>query len=332
MFTLPSRRARRSTLALVLASAVTVGLAACSSDDDDSGSGDTVTLVNAFEETDYPVAPERVVVTASALDTVLALGITPTAVVLTAQDEDAPWREGMLDGVERITVPVYGDIDVEAIAAADPDVIIGDVYWIESQEEYDKLSAIAPTLNGPSQDPTKATWKERITQLGALYDRADDAQKVIDDDAARFAAVKKELPGLAGKTGWVARDMMDGTISVSPDPAEASNSFVYDLGMQLPAAITTLPVLSQGGARVATENMDQLNGDFGVLYTEQKDALMKQPLFAALSQVKNNTLFISTYAIVIGLAQPSSLSREWVLDELRPTLDKVAAADPVIVA
>jgi iron complex transport system substrate-binding protein len=154
-------------------------------------------------DADYPVAPERAVVTASALDNVLALGITPAAVVMTEQDEDAPWREGRLDGVERITVAAYGDIDAEAIAAADPDVIIGDIYWIDSQDEYDQLTGIAPTLNGPSADPTEATWKERLSQLGDLYDREDEAQQIIDEDADLFTQLKEDLPGLSGKTGWV---------------------------------------------------------------------------------------------------------------------------------
>jgi iron complex transport system substrate-binding protein len=325
-----------SALSRATAAILTLGLAAgftaCGSDDASSdGGADTITLTNAFEDADYPVAPERAVVTASALDNVLALGITPAAVVMTEQDEDAPWREGRLDGVERITVAAYGDIDAEAIAAADPDVIIGDIYWIDSQDEYDQLTGIAPTLNGPSADPTEATWKERLSQLGDLYDREDEAQQIIDEDADLFTQLKEDLPGLSGKTGWVGRDQGDGKIGTSPDPSEASNSFLYDLGMTLPATIEGKEPNAAGGAYVVSpESYDEFAADFSVIYTSAGIAsLESRPTFAALPQVKNGTMISDNYAVVIGLAQPSSLVRTWAVDELRPTLEKVAAADPV---
>jgi iron complex transport system substrate-binding protein len=321
------------TLAVTATAALTLGLSACGSDDGGGSGGTdggdrTVSLQSAFGQADYPVAPERAVVTASALDNVLALGITPTAVVMTAQDEDAPWRDGKLDNVDRITVTTYGDIDTEKIAAEDPDVIIGDIYWIDSKDEYDRLSAIAPTLNGPSQDPTRATWKERLTQLGDLYDRQDAARQIISEDAARFDKAKKDMPGLAGKTGWIGRDQGDGSIGTSPDPTEASNTFLYDLGMKLPATIEGRPPNGASGAFVASpENYDQFAADFSVLYTAQgAEKLTGNPAFAALPQVKRGTMLTDRYAVVIGLAQPSSLVRAWALDELRPTLDKVATS------
>lgn len=324
-------RLSRAT-ATVLTLGLAAGLTACGSDDDSSaGDARTVTLTNAFEDADYPVAPERVVVTASALDNVLALGITPTAVIMTEQDEDAPWREDRLGGVDRITVAAYGDIDAEAVAAADPDVIIGDIYWIDSREEYDKLSGIAPTLNGPSQDPTQATWKERLTQLGELYGKADAAQQILDEDAARFTTVKTDLPGLAGKTGWIGRDQGEGKLGTSPDPTEASNSFLYDLGMTLPATIEGKePNAAAGAFVVSPENYDQLAADFSVIYTATGvESLESRPTYAALPQVRNGAMITDNYAVVIGLAQPSSLVRAWALEELRPTLEKVAETDPV---
>lgn len=323
---LPTRP--RCLTAATAATALTLGLAACGAGDTTGSDDDrTVGLTTAFGRADFPVTPERAVVTASALDNVLALGITPTAVIMTAQDEDAPWREGRLDNVDRITVATYGDIDAEKIAAEDPDVIIGDIYWIDSQDEYDRLSAIAPTLNGPSQDPTRATWKERLTQLGELYDRPDAARQVIDDDTARFRTAQQDMPGLAGKTGWIGRDQGDGSIGTSPDPTEASNTFLYDLGMTLPPTIEGKTPNGASGAYVASpENLDEFAADFSVLYTDRKaDTLAAEPTFAALPQVKKGTMLTDSYAVVIGLAQPSSLVRAWALDELRPTLEKVAA-------
>lgn len=332
----------RTAAGVTLSLGLVAGIAACGSDSgSDSGSdtdraetatstgsaaGTTVRLHSAFGDADYPVAPERVVVTASALDNVLALGITPTAVVMTQQDENAPWRAGKLDGVDKIMVATYGDIDVEKIAAADPDVIIGDIYWIDSQDEYDRLSDIAPTLNGPSQDPTQATWKERLTQLGELYNRSDDAQKIIDGDADLFARAREELSGLQGKTGWIGRDQGEGKIGTSPDPTEASNSFLGDLGMTLPSTILGKePNAASGAYVVSPEQYDEFAADFSVIYApEGIAALEKNPTFADLPQVKNGTMIEGDYAMVLGLAQPSSLLRAWALDELRPTLEKVA--------
>jgi iron complex transport system substrate-binding protein len=323
------RNCRRVFAATTVTSALVLALSACSSEDtDDSSGADTakISLHNAFEDAEYPVAPERVVVTASAVDNVLALGVTPTAVIMTSQDGDAPWRGDKLDGVDKIDVANYGDLNLESIADAAPDVIIGDAYWIDTREEYDSLSAIAPTLNGPTAEPWTVDWHDMITQLGELFGRTGDADRVIREDTALFDRTRTELPELAGKTGWIGRSLGDGKIGISPDPEEGSNAFLRDLGMTLPDTILGQKANDAAGVfSAAPENYDLIAADFSVLYAaEGIDSLMKQPTFNDLPQVKQGTLVAGDYATTIGLAQPNSLSRAWALDNLRPELKKVA--------
>lgn len=56
------------------------------------GASATVSITHAWGTDDYPVKPETVVALGTSVDNLLALGITPTAVIETPYDKDAPWR------------------------------------------------------------------------------------------------------------------------------------------------------------------------------------------------------------------------------------------------
>lgn len=156
--TRPSRRpSRRLGGRLAAAAGVVLLLAACSSTTEASeepaaassssaaDSDATRTVETAYGEVEVPVAPQRVV--AVSYDTpwqLQAVGITPVAV----QDYSA--YEGQFPAEQAAFVegiPVVGsffELNVEAVLAAEPDLIVGDVLEID-EETFARLSAIAPT-------------------------------------------------------------------------------------------------------------------------------------------------------------------------------------------
>lgn len=304
-------------------------LTGCSSTDEAAGgeekaaAGGTVSITHAWGTDEFPVEPETVVASGVGVDNLLALGITPDVVVETPSDKASPWREEQLKDAERIDVPDFRSVPLEKIAAAKPDLIVGD-FWRITQESYGALKEIAPTLGGIGDKGEALGWKPQLEALGKIYGKEDAVKKILEDDAARFAAVKEELPGLEGKTGVIAQYAPQRGMGVVVDPEEPGNSTLYDLGMKVPDSFASLPQRS-GRSIISPENISVMDADFMAIYATAggPDEIRAIPGFEDLRQVKNDTTIFGDAALVQGLNNPSSLSREWVLEQIRPTLKKV---------
>src|SRR3712207_691603 len=146
---------RPSRLAVPLAVlALCGGLAACGGSGDDgsapvvepsSASGAfPLTIENEFGTTEIPAEPQRVVTVGfNDQDFVLALGVTPVGERENLGEYDAttrPWAEELLPAED---IPTVGgqEINLEAVAALEPDLIVG-VYSFMDQTVYDQLSGI----------------------------------------------------------------------------------------------------------------------------------------------------------------------------------------------
>src|SRR3712207_1214756 len=136
---------RPSRLAVPLAVlALSGGLAACGSSGDDgsapvaepSASSDAfpVTIENKFGTTEIPAEPQRVVTVGfNDQDFVLALGVTPVGERENLGEYDAstrPWAEDLLPAED---IPTVGgeEINLEAVAALQPDLIVGGYSFID---------------------------------------------------------------------------------------------------------------------------------------------------------------------------------------------------------
>ncbi|HEY7453999.1 MAG TPA: ABC transporter substrate-binding protein [Thermoleophilaceae bacterium] len=127
--------------------------------------------------TKVPGQAERpATLTADALGDTLALGVEPVA---TAR---APaYMRDEARGIETVS-----DTDLAAIEAADPDLILGSK---EGQgDEYDELTAIAPTVMSDGDD-----WKLTLRLHGEALGRTNDAEKLLIDWDNRVAKVKDAI-------------------------------------------------------------------------------------------------------------------------------------------
>ena len=154
-----NRRISRANRALVLVSAIVIGLAlvtGCGSSStpaaESTTAADTVTIAHEFGETKVPANPQRVV-TAGWIDQdfVLSLGIVPVGSRGGYFDDydDFPWVKQETGG--KGVPAIDGDtINFEGIAAAKPDVIFAINETID-EKTYDRLSQIAPTVDFTSE-------------------------------------------------------------------------------------------------------------------------------------------------------------------------------------
>jgi iron complex transport system substrate-binding protein len=117
-----------------------------------------VTIVHALGETTVPERPERILSTDmnEAVDSLLAIGLQPVYYGLSGVYIDGVpvWvtEAGLDPGIPFHRIARF-EIDVERVAAMQPDLILGP--WLE-EPLYDLLAGIAPTLVVKASDAT--TW------------------------------------------------------------------------------------------------------------------------------------------------------------------------------
>lgn len=135
-------------------------------------------------------------------DTLLALGTVPLAVRYwfgNAPFGVWPWAADRLGGAEPVLLT--GEIGIEAVAALQPDLIIGIGSGI-GQAEYELLSQIAPVImQEPGSPAYGIAWQDTLRILArATGKEAEGAAETAALEAA-FAAARDRHPDWAGKTG-----------------------------------------------------------------------------------------------------------------------------------
>ncbi|WP_336028502.1 iron-siderophore ABC transporter substrate-binding protein [Geodermatophilus sp. FMUSA9-8] len=313
--------------------ALTGGLTACGSEEEpaaDAGSSSSsssgafpVTIENKFGTTEIPEEPQRVVTVGfNDQDFVLALGVTPVGERELLGDYDAttrPWAEEQLPDEE---IPTVGgeEIDVEAVAALEPDLIVG-VYSFMDEAVYEQLSGIAPTLAQTDEYADGATpWQEQTLLIGQALGREDEAQALVDDVEGRFETAVEENPDFAGKS--IAVDLTgvgSGHYLLGSD--DLRTQFFTDLGFTVPETSTD----------VSQERLDLLDADVLAVNGYDRAAADADTLFSALDVVTSGrTVLLGTYSgdVSAALGFGSPLSLPYLVDEVVPAMAAAADGDP----
>ncbi|MET3602060.1 iron-siderophore ABC transporter substrate-binding protein [Martelella mangrovi] len=159
----------------------------------------THVMTHARGETEVPSTPQRVVVLEPVqLDTAIALGIVPVGspVVNTAAGIPAYLGEAAADIA---VVGTFTELNLEAIAALRPDLIIGTELRFSAL--YDQLSAIAPTVFMAAQtDP----WRDNVDFTARALGSTTGADELLATYDARCAEIKDRY-SVEGKTAQFIR-------------------------------------------------------------------------------------------------------------------------------
>lgn len=328
-------RTRLSKVAAgVSAILVSFALAACGSTTDNSSNsqneqsksanGFPVTISHVYGKTTITSKPKRVATVGwGSFDNLIALGVVPVSIQKNTYGKTVdggflPWTKAALDkmGVSKDDMPQLhdesDDYDVEAIAAAKPDLIIG-LQSGMTKEQYETLSKIAPTI-AYQKVAWGDTWREMITATAqAIGEEAKGKQLIstleeqIKNDAAQY-------PDIAGKTAAV----------LYVDAAKLSNFSVYtttdvrpqflnDLGMKTPESITKLSATTKTFYKeVSSENADQYS-DIDVIVTYGTPGLLaamqSDPLLSKIPAVKRGSVVvIDSNTELANALDPSALS------------------------
>ncbi|MEM8904251.1 MAG: helix-turn-helix domain-containing protein [Actinomycetota bacterium] len=256
--------------------------------------GGTVLITDGLgNDVEVPARPTRI----AALDLftathLLELGLNPPITPI----PDTEWIGGQenLDAwialgfdpdlVELETVPFGGEINVEAIAAANPDLIVGQPSFIG--DALGPLSELAPVLLWESGRLPVTGQLEQVAKLVGEGERAAELVSSFDD---RLAAIADDIA--IESIAIIDNNNYDGQFYVYGEGGGLTTDWAERLGLRVVAPVVDLD--ETGGAYVSTEVVPSLDdADAVVVFSEPLygDPMLEDSLFLALDAVGDGRL------------------------------------------
>lgn len=217
--TIPGSRMWRALPAALLAGAIALTGCSTSADGTDGGTVENP-LPPAEGTTQYPLAldtwagettlderPERIAVIGfnPNLDALAALDVTP---VYALTEEPWSWRDPeWVSDIEHVdTATRKDDINFEAIAASDPDLIVA-TDFINDETQFDRLSTIAPVLDRAEViHGDKRDWRDSQRAVGEALDLGHAAEDAISETEEAVRDIAEAHPEFDGKTITIGQD------------------------------------------------------------------------------------------------------------------------------
>lgn len=311
-------------VAILAAFAVTPGAA------QDNESPFPVTIEHKFGSTTITAEPERVVALGyTEQDFLLAVGVTPVAVRYWYGDEDDaifPWAEDKVTGEAPVVLNMpFGSLDYEAILALKPDLISAVTAGI-TQEEYDMLSQIAPTI-AQTDDYIDfgMPWQETMLMIGRAVGKGAEAESIVQEVEALFADARAEHPEFEGKT-VAAAYLYDGTYGFYT-AEDSRGRFFTELGFVIPDELKEIAGDSFY-VDLSAERIDLLDQDLIAVVNLQfieggREALEADPLFGQLAAMREGRVIYLDENAENALGFSSPLSLPYALEVVLPQLENI---------
>lgn len=275
-----------------------------------------MTVRHLFGDTNIPGPPQRVVSAGfTEQDDLLAVGVVPIATTEWFGGEPYavwPWAQPKLGGAQPAVLSLSDGIQVDAIAALKPDLIVATNAGLDA-DTYAKLSEIAPTIAQSGPDAFFEPWRDQATLIGQALFQNDAMTGLIAGVDEKFKAVATNNPRFAGKKAL----LLDGTLfrdSVQPKTGWRTE-FLTQMGFAVPPTPAQIPrddipsVLDAADVLIWTTESDQ-----------ERDALLADPAIAGLRATTRNRHVFTPKDLAGAIAFASPLSYPVVADQLPPLL------------
>ena len=240
------------------------------------------TVEHAMGTTTLTKTPERVVIlTNEGTEALLELEVKPVGAVQSWTGN--PWYDHIDDELTNTeVVGLESEVNIEAIAALQPDLIIGNK--MRQEEIYEQLSAIAPTVFA---EDLRGNWKNNFELYAKAVNKEEKGKEILEAYDSRIADLKNQLGDKLNMKVSMVR-FMTGDVRIYQ-----KDSFSGVILDQL------------GFARPESQNVDE----FAI-----KGATKEQ-----MPLMDGDILFYFTYETGDGAA--SELEKEWLEDPLFKNLD-----------
>lgn len=318
-------RALAAGAVLLATSTVSLGAAGATSPDPapsaPAASG-THTVATFYGDVDIPTEPARIV--AVSYDTpwqLAGIGVEMVGV----QDYSA-WRDqfsdeewAVIDGIE--TVGSFDSLNYEAIAALDPDLIVGDAYEID-EVTFDRLAAIAPTAIAGGD--ARGDWRSIVDSYGeytGASDAVDATRQAYEDTLGRITTdYADQLDG--SRWAYVTIGDSDGQFSLLY-PTSTWGELLYDgLGVSMPEGVEDTRPDSGYESYSFEQAGEYLGGADVILYPIGGDGTMYPWMDAILTNpvVSGVTAIAEDRAFGIATSISDYVSAEAWLTEVEATV------------
>lgn len=282
-------------------STAAVTLEESKAEESDSSKEGTRTISTSLGDVEVPANPQRVIATYGMGD-IIALGVIPVA------SYDA---KGTAYEKEVAEVPVWSKFEAEEIMSYDPDLIL-----VVNQEQYDEVSKIAPTVIIPF---TELSMEERVTFLGEILNKQDEAKKALSDFKEKIAKAKETLDakGIGSQTFSIFEYGSNGGIWVYGDKWGRGGDIIYSqLGLHAPDIIQKEIIGKDQYREVSMEAVNEYAGNYIVFSGETGD-LSENPVWDSIPAVKaGNVIYIDDTLFYDIDLYSSSVQLEYLMKEL----------------
>ncbi|MHA7967663.1 ABC transporter substrate-binding protein [Paenibacillus sp. CAU 1782] len=252
----------------------------------------TRSIAHLWGTSEIPAKIERIVVLSAAyIDHLLAIGEKPVGVNVEARygGDYLPYLADQLQGVSLV-----GSADspnLEAILELDPEVILIESRTAEST--YSELNKIAPTIVLGTEwlDYAPNEWTNDLMTIAEMYDKTEEAERVISELQVKVAEVKERVSALSDKKLAYLRIRKD-IVQIYAQQGHPTNVFLYqELGFE-PADLTP----KEQREDLSLETLPQLGADRLVLEvdpngSEFMESMNESALWTGLPAVQNGNVY-----------------------------------------
>ena len=238
-------------------------------------------------EVEIPVHPERIVDISGASDILSILGYD---VIGTANSDGYDYTklpsylEDILGNAQILGYSMLAEMDVEAIIALEPDLI---VISTVQEKMYDQLSKIAPVV---MVEMKQMDWKEDFMHVATIFGEEEKAAQWIDTYLAKAKEVGESIKATYGEdSSYLAFLASAGSLFIF-DSAGLGTIFYDDMGLAKPEGMpkqenVSLPV-------VTFEGLAEINADyiFAIATDEDLEALTSSSIWNGTEAVKNGNV------------------------------------------
>ncbi|WP_313803444.1 ABC transporter substrate-binding protein [Cytobacillus sp.] len=236
-----------------------------------------------------PANPKRVI--ASYLeDNLVALGIKPVA---QWSVNDGASIQGYLQGELKDIPTIPHDLPFEAVQKFSPDLIIMDSSSMVEGGKYEQYSKIAPTYVIGTE--VNNDWRDELLRVGEVFDKEDEAKKVLENYEAKAAEAKKEIEDKVGNPSVAAIWLVGGKFFVVSENLSSGAVMYEDLGLKVPEVVKEIS--SSGDSNwnaISLEKLVELDADYLFLInsdTASGSPSLSEALWKSVPAVKAGNVF-----------------------------------------
>ncbi|WLR55687.1 iron-siderophore ABC transporter substrate-binding protein [Mesobacillus subterraneus] len=254
------------------------------------------TVEHAMGSTTLEKTPEKVVIlTNEGTEALLALGVTPVGAVQSWTGD--PWYDHIAEDMKDVqVVGVESQVNVEAIAALQPDLIIGNK--MRQEDIYEQLKAIAPTVFA---EDLRGNWKNNFELYSKAVNKEEKGKEVLAAYDQRIEDLKEKLGDKVNTEVSMVR-FMAGDVRIYHKDS-FSGVILEQIGMARPESQDKEDFAEKG---VTKERIPAMDGDvlFYFTYdegdgkaTEVEKEWIEDPLFQNLEVAKKGEVYKVSDAI-----------------------------------